>query len=222
MAAASSIRSIRAPFRTPTATASATSPGIIERLDYLGELGVDAIWLSPIFPSPMADFGYDIADYCGIDPLFGTPSPISTRWCGARTPRGLKVILDFVPNHTSDQHPWFVESRSSRDNPKRDWYLWRDPRARRQRAEQLDVGIRRQRLDLDDATRPYYYHAFLREQPDLNWRNPQVREAIYDVMRFWLGGRRWLSRRRDLASDQGRSVSRQPAQSGFSRRPAAA
>ena len=116
--------------------------GIIARLDYLAWLGVDAIWLSPIYPSPMADFGYDIADYTGIDPLFGTLADFDALVAEAHA-LGLKVILDFVPNHTSDQHPWFVESRASRENPKRDWYIWRDPGAGRRPAEQLAVGIRR-------------------------------------------------------------------------------
>jgi alpha-glucosidase len=159
--------------------------GIIERLPYLEALGVDAIWLSPIFPSPMADFGYDISDYTGIDPLFGTLEDFDALVNAAHA-AGLKIILDLVPNHTSDQHPWFIESRSSRDNPKRDWYLWRDPKP--------DGGVPNNWLSefggsawtLDEATGQYYYHAFLAQQPDLNWRNPEVRAAIYDVMRFWL------------------------------------
>ena len=121
------------------------SQGIIQRLPYLQSLGVDAVWLSPIFPSPMADFGYDISDYTGIDPLFGTMEDFDALVAAAHD-NGLKLILDLVPNHTSDQHPWFVESRASRDNPKRDWYIWRDPAARGRPAEQLAVGIRRQRL----------------------------------------------------------------------------
>ena len=126
--------------------------GIIERLPYLQALGVDAVWLSPIFPSPMADFGYDISDYTGIDPLFGTMADFDALVAAAHE-SGLKLILDLVPNHTSDQHPWFVESRSSRDNPKRDWYIWRDPARGRRAAEQLAVGIRRQRLGIR-RTRP--------------------------------------------------------------------
>ena len=102
-------------------------PGIASRLDYLVSLGVDAVWISPIFPSPMADFGYDVADYCDIDPLFGALQDFD-RLIAAAHERGLKIILDYVPNHTSDRHPWFIESRSSRDNPKRDWYIWRDPK----------------------------------------------------------------------------------------------
>src|SRR5258705_624836 len=119
--------------------------GIIERLPYLQSLAIDAIWLSPIFPSPMADFGYDIADYTGIDPLFGTMADFDALVKAADV-IGLKGILDLVPNHTSDQHPWFVESRTSRENPKRDWYIWGDPAADGGPPEQLAVGIRRRRL----------------------------------------------------------------------------
>ncbi|MDI3563894.1 alpha-amylase family glycosyl hydrolase [Bradyrhizobium sp. Arg816] len=159
--------------------------GILRRLPYVKSLGVDAIWLSPIFPSPMADFGYDISDYTGIDPLFGTMEDFDALLAAAHD-NGLKLILDLVPNHTSSQHPWFVESRSSRDNPKRDWYVWRDPAA--------DGGVPNNWLSefggsawqFDETAGQYYYHAFLAEQPDLNWRNPDVRVAIYDAMRFWL------------------------------------
>jgi alpha-glucosidase len=159
--------------------------GIIDRLPYLRELGVDAVWLSPIFPSPMADFGYDISDYTGIDPLFGTMADFDALVAAAHE-NGLKLILDLVPNHTSDRHPWFIESRSSRDDPKRDWYIWREPSA--------DGGPPNNWLSefgggawtYDGATEQYYYHAFLAQQPDLNWRNPEVRQAIHDVMRFWL------------------------------------
>jgi alpha-glucosidase len=158
--------------------------GIAQRLPYLAELGVNAIWLSPIFPSPMADFGYDISDYTDIDPQFGALADFDDLLAAAHA-HGLKVILDLVPNHTSDQHPWFRESRSSRQNPKREWYIWRDPAA--------DGGPPNNWLSVfgggawqhDEATGQYYYHAFLAAQPDLNWRNPQVRAAIYDVMRFW-------------------------------------
>jgi alpha-glucosidase len=159
--------------------------GIIDRLPYLVWLGVDAIWLSPIFPSPMADFGYDIADYTGIDPLFGTMEDFYALVEAAHA-AGLKVILDLVPNHTSDQHPWFVESRSSRDNPKRDWYIWREPAAAGGPPNNWLSEFGGSAWEYDTATRQYYYHAFLAQQPDLNWRNPEVRQAVYDVMRFWL------------------------------------
>jgi alpha-glucosidase len=153
--------------------------GILERLDYLAQLGVDAIWISPIYPSPMADFGYDVADYCGIDPLFGTMEDFD-RLLEEVHRRGLKMILDFVPNHSSDQHPWFLESRSSRKNQKRDWYLWRD-RPNNWLSHFGGSGWQR-----DKTTGQYYYHAFLKQQPDLNWRNPAVKAVMFDVLRFWL------------------------------------
>lgn len=159
--------------------------GIKARLPYLRELGVDAIWLSPIFPSPMADFGYDISDYAGIDPLFGTLDDFDALVEAAHA-QDLKVILDLVPNHTSDRHPWFIESRSSRDNPKRDWYLWRDPGADGGTPNNWMSEFGGSGWEFDAHTGQYYYHAFLREQPDLNWRNAEVRRAVYDVMRFWL------------------------------------
>jgi alpha-glucosidase len=158
--------------------------GIVQRLDYLAELGVDAIWLSPIFPSPMADFGYDVADYTGIDPLFGSLEDFD-RLLAAAQGRGLKVMLDFVPNHSSDRHPWFVESRSSRDSPKRDWYIWRDPATDGGPPNNWISDFGGSAWEWDEATGQYYLHAFLKEQPDLNWRNPKVREAMRDVMRFW-------------------------------------
>lgn len=153
--------------------------GILQRLDYLVWLGVDAIWISPIYPSPMADFGYDVADYCGIDPLFGTMEDFD-RLLAEVHRRGLKMILDFVPNHTSDQHPWFLESRSSRENPKRDWYLWRDE------PNNWLSNFGGSGWEWDEITRQYYYHSFLKQQPDLNWRNPAVQAAMFDVLRFWL------------------------------------
>src|SRR5215470_3111022 len=159
--------------------------GIMRRLPYLTELGIDAVWLSPIFPSPMADFGYDISDYTGIDPIFGTMSVFDALVSAAHE-RGLKIILDLVPNHTSDQHPWFIESQSSRDNPKRDWYIWRDPKPDGSEPNNWLSEFGGSAWAYDEATGQYYYHAFLAQQPDLNWRNPDVREAIYDVMRFWL------------------------------------
>ena len=159
--------------------------GITERLPYLASLGVDAVWLSPVFPSPMADFGYDISDYTGIDPLFGTMEDFDALIAAAHE-AGLKLILDLVPNHTSDQHPWFVESRSSRDNPKRDWYIWRDPAADGGPPNNWLSEFGGSAWAYDAETGQYYYHAFLAQQPDLNWRNPEVREAIYDAMRFWL------------------------------------
>jgi alpha-glucosidase len=159
--------------------------GITTRLAYLTWLGVNAIWISPVYPSPMADFGYDVSDYCNIDPLFGSLDDFDELVASAHG-RGIKVILDFVPNHTSDRHPWFLESRSSRANPKRDWYIWRDGRAGGSPPNNWLSQFGGPAWTLDPASGQYYLHSFLREQPDLNWRNPQVRKAMYDVLRFWL------------------------------------
>jgi alpha-glucosidase len=159
--------------------------GIMRRLPYLSRLGVDAVWLSPIFSSPMADFGYDISDYTGIDPIFGTMKEFDALVKAAHKTR-LKLILDLVPNHTSDQHPWFIESRSSRENPKRDWYIWRDPKPDGSAPNNWLSEFGGSAWQYDETTGQYYYHAFLAQQPDLNWRNRDVRQAIYDVMRFWL------------------------------------
>jgi alpha-glucosidase len=158
--------------------------GIEWRLDYLVSLGIDAIWISPIYPSPMADFGYDVADYCGIDSCFGTLADFDDLLAQAHA-RGLKVVLDFVPNHTSDRHPWFLESRSSRGNPKRDWYIWRDPAADGGPPNNWISDFGGSAWEWDETTGQFYYHAFLKEQADLNWRNPAVQAAMYDVMRFW-------------------------------------
>ncbi len=160
-------------------------PGIISRLDHLRRLGVDALWLSPIYPSPMKDFGYDVADYVGVHPLFGTLGDFDRLLHEAHS-RDLKVILDFVPNHSSDQHAWFRESRASRASPKRDWYIWRDPAAGGGPPNNWLSCFGGSAWQWDEATGQYYYHAFLPGQPDLNWRNPQVVEAMLAVLRFWL------------------------------------
>lgn len=160
-------------------------PGITARLDHLRWLGVDAVWISPIYPSPMADFGYDVSDYTGVHPLFGTLEDFE-RLVQAAHARGLRVILDFVPNHSSDQHPWFLESRASRDNPRRDWYIWRDPAPDGGPPNNWLSNFGGPAWTLDEATGQYYYHAFLPEQPDLNWRNPGVVDAMLDVLRVWL------------------------------------
>ena len=159
--------------------------GIERRLDHLVWLGVDAVWISPVYPSPMADFGYDVADYCNIDPIFGSLEDFR-RLIDAAHARGLRLIMDFVPNHTSDQHEWFKESRASRGNPKRDWYIWRDAAPDGGPPNNWVSNFGGSAWQWDEATGQYYYHAFLREQPDLNWRNPQVCEAMHDVLRFWL------------------------------------
>ena len=158
--------------------------GIERRLDYVASLGVDAIWLSPIFPSPMADFGYDVADYTDVDPLFGDLAAFD-RLLAAAHARGLKVLLDFVPNHSSDRHPWFVESRSGRASPKRDWYIWRGPAPGGGPPNNWISDFGGSAWEWDEASGQYYLHAFLKEQPDLNWRNPDLRAAMFDVLRFW-------------------------------------
>jgi len=158
--------------------------GIMQRLPYLVEVGVDAIWMSPIFTSPMADFGYDISDHTGIDPVFGSLRDFDALVQAAQG-YGLKVILDLVPNHTSDQHPWFRESRASRRSPKRDWYIWKDAADDGGPPNNWLSQFGGNAWAYDRASGQYYYHAFLPAQPDLNWRNPAVRSAVYEVMRFW-------------------------------------
>jgi len=159
--------------------------GISERLDYLTWLGVDAIWISPIYPSPMTDFGYDVSDYCNIDPLFGSLDDFDWLVAAAHA-RNIRVVLDFVPNHTSECHPWFLESRASRVNPKRDWYIWRDGKADGSPPNNWLSQFGGPAWTREARTGQYYLHSFLPQQPDLNWRNPEVRAAMYDVLRFWL------------------------------------
>ena len=164
--------------------------GIIRKLDYLNDgtpnsLGVDAIWLSPFFPSPMADFGYDVADYCAVDPLFGSLESFDRLVAEAHR-RSLKVIIDWVPNHTSNQHPWFIASRSSRDNPKRDYYFWRDAKPDGSLPNNWGSFFGGPAWTWDDHTGQYYLHQFAKEQPELNWRNPAVLAAMLDTLRFWL------------------------------------
>jgi alpha-glucosidase len=158
--------------------------GVIERLDYLSEtLGVDAVWLSPFYPSPMADFGYDVADHTNVDPLFGDLATFDALLAGAHA-RGIRLLVDYVPNHTSDQHPWFQESRSSRSNPKRDWYVWRDPKPDGSPPSNWLSAFGGPAWEWDERTGQYYLHTFLKEQPDLDWRNPAVETAMLDVLRF--------------------------------------
>jgi alpha-glucosidase len=159
--------------------------GVLMRLDYLQQLGVDAIWLSPIYPSPMADFGYDVADYVGVDPLFGTLEDFDQLRAAAHE-RGIKLLLDLVPNHTSDEHAWFVQARASRENPYRDWYIWRDPAPDGGPPNNWLSHFGGPAWSFDQPSGQYYLHLFDPKQPDLNWRNPEVRAAIYDAMRFWL------------------------------------
>lgn len=165
--------------------------GIIERLDHLGELGVDVVWLSPIYPSPQADNGYDISDYEDVDPMFGSLADLHELIEGLHA-RGMKLVMDLVVNHTSDEHPWFGESRSSRDNPKRDWYWWRDPRPGHEPgtpgAEPSNWGasFSGPAWTYDESTGQYYLHLFSPAQPDLNWENPEVRAAVYSMMESWI------------------------------------
>jgi oligo-1,6-glucosidase len=165
--------------------------GIEQRLDHLCDLGVDVVWLSPVYRSPWDDGGYDISDYTDVDPTFGSLADLD-RLVAALHERGMRLILDLVVNHTSDEHPWFVESRSSRDSPKRDWYWWRPPRAGRTAgtpgAEPTNWRsfFSTPAWTLDETTGEYYLHLFSRRQPDLNWENPQVRQAVYAMMRWWL------------------------------------
>jgi alpha-glucosidase len=162
-------------------------PGITSRLDHLSDLGVAAIWLSPFYPSPMVDFGYDVADYTDVDPLFGTLGDFDELVAAAHA-RGIRVVVDLVPNHTSDRHPWFLESRSSRDSPKRDWYVWADPRPDGSPPNNWISSFPRagRAWTFDQRTGQWYLHSFTPQQPDLNWWNPEVREAMDQVMRFWL------------------------------------
>jgi alpha-glucosidase len=159
--------------------------GISERLDYCSRLGVDALWLSPVYPSPMADFGYDVSNYTDIDPLFGTLEGFD-RLLAEIKRRDMKLIMDYVPNHTSDQHAWFIESRSNRTNARRDWYLWRDAAPGGGPPNNWLSNFGGSAWEWDAQTAQYYYHSFLKQQPDLNWRNPAVVAAMHEVLRFWL------------------------------------
>lgn len=159
--------------------------GVLSQLEYISRLGVDAVWFSPLFTSPLVDVGYDVSDFCNIDPTFGTLATFD-RVLAECHARKLKVILDIAPNHTSDQHPWFEESRRSRQNAKRDWYIWRDARPDGSPPNNWVDNTQRSSWAWDAATGQYYYHRFLACQPDLNLRNPDVLAAIERVFRFWL------------------------------------
>ena len=159
--------------------------GIIERVDHLAELGVGVVWLSPIYESPQDDNGYDISDYQAIDPTFGTLADFD-ELVAALHERDIRLVMDLVVNHTSDEHPWFVESASGRDSAKRDWYIWRDPKPDGSEPNNWESFFSGSTWQLDEASGQYYLHLFSRKQPDLNWENPQVRQAIYAMMRWWL------------------------------------
>jgi alpha-glucosidase len=165
-------------------------PGITARLDYLNDgtpdsLGINVIWLSPFYPSPMADFGYDISDYCDVNPIFGTLQDFRELVAEAHD-RGISLMIDFVPNHSSDRHPWFLASRSSRHDPMRDWYIWRDPKPDGSPPNNWLSVFGGSGWEFDEPTGQYYYHSFLAAQPDLNWENPKVRSAMRDNVRFWM------------------------------------
>ncbi len=165
--------------------------GVLARLDYLQRLGVDVIWMSPVYRSPMDDNGYDISDYTDIDPLFGTLADLDELVAELHA-RGMRLVMDLVVNHTSDEHPWFIESRSSRDNPKRDWYWWRDarpgatPGTPGAEPTNWESHFSGPAWTWDEATGQYYLHIFSPKQPDLNWENPEVRQAVFAMMRWWL------------------------------------
>jgi len=159
--------------------------GIIQKIDYLADLGIDAIWLSPIYPSPDVDFGYDVANYVDVDPRYGTLEEFDTLVEVAHQYK-IKIILDLVLNHTSDQHPWFIESRKSMDNPYHDWYMWHDPSPTGGAPNNWLSWFGGNGWEYDKNLGQYYFHMFYKQQPDLNWRNPEVRKAMLDVYRFWL------------------------------------
>ncbi len=161
--------------------------GIVSRLDHVAALGAEAIWLGPIFPSPMADFGYDVSDFCNVDPTFGTLGDLDALVTACHG-RGIRLVLDWVPNHTSCLHPWFLASRSGRDDPRRDWYVWRDgtPGGGPPNDWTSEFSAVGRSWTWDQATGQWYLHSFMAEQPDLNWDNPEVEAAMHDVLRFWL------------------------------------
>jgi len=160
-------------------------PGLTQKLGYLQELGVSALWLMPFYPSPLKDDGYDIADYTSVHPSYGTVQDFKT-FLNAAHDRNIRVIVEMVLNHTSDQHPWFQESRSSQDNPKRDWYVWSDTDTKYQGVPIIFVDTEMSNWAWDPISKQYYWHRFFSHQPDLNYDNPAVREAMWQVMKFWL------------------------------------
>ena len=178
-------RSFRDSPGRPLDTGAGDLEGARRGLDHLAWLGVDALWLSPFFPSPMRDFGYDVADYCDVDPLFGSLADFDRLVEDAHA-RGIRLLIDWVPNHTSDVHPWFIESRSSRTSPRRDWYVWRDGEPSTPPNNWVAAFTGGPAWTWDGVTGQWYLHQFLPEQPDLNWANPEVVEAMHGVLRFWL------------------------------------
>jgi alpha-glucosidase len=166
-------------------------PGITQKLDYIKSLGVNVIWLSPFYPSPMADFGYDVADYCDVDPIFGNLHDVKKLIKSAHS-KDIRIMIDLVPNHSSDEHEWFRQSRQSREGPYADWYIWRDPKGFSDSNKPvppnnwLDIFTGESAWEWEPARQQFYLHSFDVHQPDLNWANPEVRDAIKDAMRFWL------------------------------------
>src|SRR3954469_18993868 len=158
--------------------------GITEKLDYLKDLGIDAIWLTPCYPSPQVDFGYDVSDYENIDPMYGTLADFDNMIAEGKK-RDIRLILDFVVNHTSDKHPWFIDSKSSRASEHRDWFVWRDGKGPGQPPNNWTSTFGGPAWQFDAATKQYYYHYFYVQQPDLNWRNPAVEKAMLDTTRWW-------------------------------------
>ncbi|MCG1630886.1 alpha-glucosidase [Staphylococcus epidermidis] len=159
-------------------------PGLIEKLDYLENLGIDVIWLSPMYPTPNDDNGYDISDYKGIMSEFGTMNDFDQLLSSIHQ-RGMKLILDLVVNHTSDEHPWFIESKSSKTNAKRDWYIWADPKPDGSEPNNWESIFNGSTWEFDESTKQYYFHLFSKKQPDLNWENPDVRQAVFEMMNWW-------------------------------------
>ena len=159
-------------------------PGLIEKLDYLENLGIDVIWLSPMYPSPNDDNGYDISDYKGIMSEFGTMDDFDQLLSSIHQ-RGMKLILDLVVNHTSDEHPWFIESKSSKASAKRDWYIWADPKPDGSEPNNWESIFNGSTWEFDESTKQYYFHLFSKKQPDLNWENPDVRQAVFEMMNWW-------------------------------------
>jgi len=172
-------------FKDSTGNGIGDLQGVVNKLDYLVELGIDAIWLSPFYPSPMNDFGYDIADYRDVDPMFGDLETMDTLIQAAHQ-RDIKIVIDYVPNHSSDEHEWFKESSSSRDNPKADWYIWKDAKADGSPPNNWGSVFGGSAWEWEEARQQYYFHQFEPSQPDLNWRNPEVKQAMLDVLRFWM------------------------------------
>jgi maltose alpha-D-glucosyltransferase/alpha-amylase len=172
-------------FRDSNADGIGDFRGLAEKLDYLQELGINALWLMPFFPSPLRDDGYDIADYRSVHPSYGTLDDFKN-FLGAAHERGIRVIVEMVLNHTSDQHPWFQESRSSTNNPRRDWYVWSDTDARYRGVRIIFLDTETSNWARDPVSKTYYWHRFFSHQPDLNYDNPAVREEMWSIMQFWL------------------------------------